>query len=88
MRFLFDQEAFAATARQLTGLGLDVLRVSEINLSRGTDGELLPPGLTPSQPRPTKRIAAGDAGHASPLARPPLTAQPQHENVLNRTLPR
>ena len=41
MRFLLDQDVYAATARHLTGLGHDVVRVSEINLSRATDAELL-----------------------------------------------
>ena len=41
MRFLLDQDVYAATARYLTGLGHDVVRVSEINLSRATDEELL-----------------------------------------------
>lgn len=30
MRFLLDQDVYAATARHLTGLGHDVVRVSEI----------------------------------------------------------
>ena len=41
MRFLLDQDVYAATARHLMSLGHDVLRVSEIGLSRATDEELL-----------------------------------------------
>ena len=41
MRFLLDQDVYTATARHLTELGHDVVRVSEIGLSRATDEELL-----------------------------------------------
>ena len=41
MRFLLDQDVYAATTRHLTGLGHDVVRVSEVGLSRATDEELL-----------------------------------------------
>jgi len=41
MRFLLDQDVYAATARHLTELGHDIVRVSEVGLSRATDEELL-----------------------------------------------
>ena len=41
MRFLVDQDVYAATARHLKELGHDVVRVSEIGLSRATDEELV-----------------------------------------------
>ncbi len=36
MRFLLDQDVFAATARILRGLGHDVVSVAEIGLSQAT----------------------------------------------------
>ncbi len=41
MRFLLDQDVYAATARFLTSLGHDVVHVGHVGLSRATDQELL-----------------------------------------------
>jgi len=41
MRFLLDQDVYMATARCLTGLGHDVLRVAQIGLSQADDLDLL-----------------------------------------------
>ena len=41
MRFLLDQDVYAATARHLTDLGHDVVRAAELGLSRAADEELL-----------------------------------------------
>ena len=41
MKFLIDQDVYAATARFLTELGHDVVRVAEIGLSQAADDELL-----------------------------------------------
>ena len=41
MRFLLDQDVYIATARFLTGLGHDVLRVAQIGLSQADDLDLL-----------------------------------------------
>ena len=41
MRLLLDQDVYAATARHLKSLGHDVVRVSEIGLSRAKDEALL-----------------------------------------------
>lgn len=41
MRFLLDQDVYAATARFLTALGHDVLPVAEAGLSRASDTDLL-----------------------------------------------
>lgn len=41
MRFLLDQDVYAATARHPESLGHDVVRASEIGLSRATDETLL-----------------------------------------------
>lgn len=41
MRFLLDQDVYAATARHLTDRGHDVVRAAELGLSRAADDELL-----------------------------------------------
>jgi predicted nuclease of predicted toxin-antitoxin system len=41
MRFLLDQDVYAATARFLADLGHDVVQVGRIGLSQATDEELL-----------------------------------------------
>lgn len=41
MKFLLDQDVYAATARFLSGLGHDVLPVAKIGLSQAEDEELL-----------------------------------------------
>ncbi len=41
MKFLIDQDVYAATARFLTELGHDVVRVAEIGLSQTADEALL-----------------------------------------------
>ena len=41
MRFLLDQDVYAATGRFLSGLGYDVVPVAQIGRSRATDSELL-----------------------------------------------
>lgn len=41
MRFLLDQDIYAATARHLVDLGHDVVRAAELGLSRAADEELL-----------------------------------------------
>ena len=41
MRFLVDQDVYAATARFLATLGHDVVRVGELGLAQATDVELL-----------------------------------------------
>jgi predicted nuclease of predicted toxin-antitoxin system len=41
MRFLIDQDVFAATTRLLRDLGHDVVTVSELGLSRAVDSDLL-----------------------------------------------
>lgn len=41
MRFLLDQDVYAATARFLVALGHDVLPAAEAGLARASDVELL-----------------------------------------------
>jgi predicted nuclease of predicted toxin-antitoxin system len=41
MRLLLDQDVYATTARFLTGLGHDVVRVGQLGLSRADDSDLL-----------------------------------------------
>jgi len=41
MRFLVDQDVFAATARFLRSLGHDAILVSEIGLAQASDEKLL-----------------------------------------------
>lgn len=41
MRFLFDQDVYAVTARFLGDLGHDVVQVAEIGLARASDEEIL-----------------------------------------------
>jgi predicted nuclease of predicted toxin-antitoxin system len=41
MKFLLDQDVYATTARFLTSLGHDVVRVAQIGLSRADDSDLL-----------------------------------------------
>ena len=41
MRFLLDQDVYATTARFLSSLGHDVVRVAQIGLSQAADEELL-----------------------------------------------
>jgi predicted nuclease of predicted toxin-antitoxin system len=41
MKFLLDQDVYAATTRFLRELGHDVLRVAELGLSQAADEELL-----------------------------------------------
>lgn len=41
MRFLLDQDVYAATAQFLATLGHDVVRVAQIGLSQADDGDLL-----------------------------------------------
>jgi len=41
MRFLLDQDVYAATARFLGGLGHDVVPVAQIGLSQADDSDLL-----------------------------------------------
>ena len=41
MRFLLDQDVYAATARFLSGLGHDVVPVAKIGLSQASDSDLL-----------------------------------------------
>ena len=41
MRFLLDQDVYAATARLLSDLGHDVVPVAQIGLSQADDEELL-----------------------------------------------
>jgi len=41
MRFLLDQDVYAATSRFLAGLGHDVAQAGQIGLSQATDEELL-----------------------------------------------
>jgi predicted nuclease of predicted toxin-antitoxin system len=41
MRFLLDQDVYAATGHFLAGLGHDVVRVSQIGMSQAADEELL-----------------------------------------------
>jgi predicted nuclease of predicted toxin-antitoxin system len=41
MKFLLDQDVYAATARFLTSLGHDVVPVAKIGLSRASDSDLL-----------------------------------------------
>lgn len=41
MKFLVDQDVYAATARFLTESGHDVVRVSQVGLSQATDEEIL-----------------------------------------------
>ncbi len=41
MKFLIDQDVYAATTRFLRALGHDVVRVAEIGLSQAADEELL-----------------------------------------------
>lgn len=41
MRFLLDQDVYAITARFLSGLGHEVIRVGQIGLSQAEDEELL-----------------------------------------------
>ncbi len=41
MKFLLDQDVYAATARFLAGLGHDVTQAGQVGLSRATDEELL-----------------------------------------------
>jgi predicted nuclease of predicted toxin-antitoxin system len=49
MRFLLDQDVYAATARFLMKLGHDVIPVARIGLSRADDSELL--GIAQEQNR-------------------------------------
>jgi len=41
MKFLVDQDVYAATTRVLTGLGHDVVMVGQAGLSQAADAELL-----------------------------------------------
>jgi predicted nuclease of predicted toxin-antitoxin system len=41
MRFLLDQDVYAATGRFLIGLGHDVITTGKIGLSRASDSDLL-----------------------------------------------
>ena len=41
MRFLLDQDVYASTARFLTSLGHDVVRVSQLGLAQAADERLL-----------------------------------------------
>jgi predicted nuclease of predicted toxin-antitoxin system len=41
MRFLLDQDVYAATARFLSSLGHDIVPVAQIGLSRASDSDLL-----------------------------------------------
>ena len=41
MKFLLDQDVYATTARFVSGLGHDVVPVSEIGLSQANDSDLL-----------------------------------------------
>ena len=41
LRFLLDQDVYAATARHLADVGHDVVRAADLGLSRATDEELL-----------------------------------------------
>jgi predicted nuclease of predicted toxin-antitoxin system len=41
MRFLLDQDVYAATARFLAGLGHDVVQVGQVGLSQANDEDLL-----------------------------------------------
>jgi predicted nuclease of predicted toxin-antitoxin system len=41
MRFLLDQDVFAATGRFLTSLGHDVVPVAQIGLAQASDSDLL-----------------------------------------------
>ena len=41
MKFLLDQDVYPATARYLSHLGHDVVRVAQLGLSRASDEELL-----------------------------------------------
>ncbi|MBI2884015.1 MAG: DUF5615 family PIN-like protein [Candidatus Methylomirabilis oxyfera] len=41
MRFLLDQDVYAATARFLASLGHDVVRVAQVGLSQAADADLL-----------------------------------------------
>lgn len=41
MKFLLDQDVYAATARFLVGLGHDVVQAAQIGLSQATDEQLL-----------------------------------------------
>jgi predicted nuclease of predicted toxin-antitoxin system len=41
MRLLLDQDVYATTARFLTGLGHDVVRVGQMGLARADDSDLL-----------------------------------------------
>ena len=41
MRFLLDQDVYAATIRLLIGLGHDVITAGNIGLSRASDSDLL-----------------------------------------------
>ncbi|MBI5606866.1 MAG: DUF5615 family PIN-like protein [Deltaproteobacteria bacterium] len=41
MKFLLDQDVYAATGRFLIGLGHDVVTVAKIGLSRSSDSDLL-----------------------------------------------
>lgn len=41
MKFLFDQDVYAVTARFIRGLGYDVVLAADIGLSRADDEDLL-----------------------------------------------
>jgi predicted nuclease of predicted toxin-antitoxin system len=41
MKFLLDQDVYAATARFLAGLGHDVVQVAQLGLSQANDEQLL-----------------------------------------------
>ena len=41
MRFLLDQDVYAATGRFLIGLGHDVVTIAKVGLSRSSDSDLL-----------------------------------------------
>jgi len=41
MKFLLDQDVYAATLRFLSGLGHDVIPVAQIGLAQATDEDLL-----------------------------------------------
>jgi predicted nuclease of predicted toxin-antitoxin system len=41
MRFLLDQDVYAATAQFLATLGHDVVRVAQVGLSQAADEDLL-----------------------------------------------
>ena len=41
MKFLLDQDVYASTARYLSGLGHDVVRVAQLGLAQASDEQLL-----------------------------------------------